>query len=380
MKKVLFVLWMFPLLLAAQTNTFPSSGNAGVGTTSPENSEGWQTVFQVYGEYHSKALVSSNGLTTGLWSHGSGIFGAPAGGITGTWSNHPFTVMTNKLPRMTFSNSGYVGIGTTSPSTKLQVVGSGGSNVDAMVNGRIQTGDGGGVGGIWLNSVQSLFIGQFNTTNIGFFNNGQWPMVIDNSGRVGIGTTTPLYPLHVKSDDQQLTLQTTGAVNNRSLILFQDASGVTRGSFGYHGADGSVRIGDGGGYRITMLQGGKVGIGTTTPDEKLTVNGVAHATRVKVDLTVPGPDYVFEKSYTLPTLKEVQSYIDENKHLPEVPSAIEMESKGIDVGEMNMLLLKKVEELTLYVLDQNKKMAEMAKLQQDQASQIVELRQNQVKK
>jgi len=114
----------------------------------------------------------------------------------------------------------------------------------------------------------------------------------------------------------------------------------------------NVSSGAGSGTSKLFVRGdGYVGIGTAQPDQKLTVNGTVHATSVKVESTVPAPDYVFENSYALPTLDEVKSYIDENKHLPEVPSAKEMEAKGIDVGEMNMLLLKKVEELTLYLIE-----------------------------
>ncbi len=103
--------------------------------------------------------------------------------------------------------------------------------------------------------------------------------------------------------------------------------------------------------RMKIDASGRVGIGTSSPDQLLTVNGTIHGKEVKVDLSVPGPDYVFEKSYNLLSLGEVKSYIDENKHLPEVPSAKEMEKNGINVSEMNMLLLKKVEEITLYLLD-----------------------------
>ena len=67
-------------------------------------------------------------------------------------------------------------------------------------------------------------------------------------------------------------------------------------------------------------------------------------------------DYVFEKNYKLTPLEDIKTYIDQNKHLPEVPSAKEMEKNGVQLGEMNMLLLKKIEELTLYVIEQNKKM------------------------
>jgi hypothetical protein len=66
------------------------------------------------------------------------------------------------------------------------------------------------------------------------------------------------------------------------------------------------------------------------------------------------PDYVFEKNYNLRPLAEVENYINQNKHLPEVPAAKEMEANGVNLGEMNMLLLKKVEELTLYVIELKK--------------------------
>ena len=82
------------------------------------------------------------------------------------------------------------------------------------------------------------------------------------------------------------------------------------------------------------------------------------AQEVKVDLSVPGPDYVFEETYNLPSLSDTENYIKQNKHLPEVPSACEMEENGINLSEMNMILLKKVEELTLYLLKQNKTIAE----------------------
>jgi len=99
---------------------------------------------------------------------------------------------------------------------------------------------------------------------------------------------------------------------------------------------------------------GRVGIGTTTPDAKLTVKGNIHAEEVKVDLNVPGPDYVFKEGYDLKSLEEVQDYIKTHGHLPNIPSAQEMEENGIQLGELNMKLLEKIEELTLYTLRQEK--------------------------
>ena len=84
---------------------------------------------------------------------------------------------------------------------------------------------------------------------------------------------------------------------------------------------------------------------------KLTVKGSIHSEGVKVDLNVPAPDYVFEPDYELRTLKEIKKYITENKHLPEIPSAVEIDKNGINLGDMNMRLLKKIEELTLYQIE-----------------------------
>ncbi len=104
------------------------------------------------------------------------------------------------------------------------------------------------------------------------------------------------------------------------------------------------------GVGVTIVHTGDVGIGTTSPDAKLSVKGRVHAEEVKVDLSVPGPDYVFAERYKLPTLAETEAYIKAHKHLPDVPSASQMEKQGIRLGEMNIMLLKKVEELTLHLI------------------------------
>ena len=104
-------------------------------------------------------------------------------------------------------------------------------------------------------------------------------------------------------------------------------------------------------YRLFLQdETGFIGIGTNDPKYKLDVCGTIRAKEVLVDLNGSCPDYVFEQNYNLMSLTDLKSYIDTNKHLPEIPSAKETEENGINLSEMNMLLLKKVEELTLYIL------------------------------
>jgi len=98
---------------------------------------------------------------------------------------------------------------------------------------------------------------------------------------------------------------------------------------------------------------GNIGIGTINPNAyKLAVKGTVHAQQVNVDLN-GWSDYVFNPEYPLKSLSEVKAYINKNHHLPDIPSEQEMVKTGIDVGEMNKLLMKKVEELTLYLIEKD---------------------------
>jgi hypothetical protein len=112
--------------------------------------------------------------------------------------------------------------------------------------------------------------------------------------------------------------------------------------------------------RLTILGGGAVGVRTSVlpqPDARLAINGVVYAKKVMATQT-GWPDYVFDTSYSLPSLISVGLFIRMHRHLPGMPSATEAAVNGVDLGENQAELLKKIEELTLYLIDVQKKTAE----------------------
>ncbi|WP_343530988.1 hypothetical protein [Pedobacter sp.] len=151
------------------------------------------------------------------------------------------------------------------------------------------------------------------------------------------------------------TYQTIGADASGLGTLYR--SFITWGDVPIHRFQGSSTV-----DLLVIKNGGNVGIGITDPQEKLAVNGKIRAREVKVEPTANWPDYVFEESYKPMSLAEISAFVRQYKHLPEVPSAKEVAQNGLELGEMNKILLKKIEELTLLLIDQNKKNEEQDEL------------------
>ncbi len=107
---------------------------------------------------------------------------------------------------------------------------------------------------------------------------------------------------------------------------------------------------------VKIASNGNVGIGTnaTDTDSKLTVAGKISAQDITIKADAGGADFVFEKDYALPPLDHVEQFVKDNKHLPDIPSAKEMQENGVQISEMQAKLLQKIEELTLYIINQDK--------------------------
>lgn len=104
------------------------------------------------------------------------------------------------------------------------------------------------------------------------------------------------------------------------------------------------------------IESGNVGIGTDICSEKLTVDGKILSKEVIIDLNIPAPDYVFNDDYVLQSLEDLDGFLKRNKHLPDIPSGKEIKAEGVNIARLNMMLLKRIEELTLHIIEQEKRL------------------------
>jgi hypothetical protein len=289
--------------------------------------------------------------------------------------------------------NGSLGVGTSSPQEKIHVNGAirgnaaGGALRVKSEYGYLDLGPQNGAFAhiytdmpeIVINKQLDLLTGEvtsYNNTNL-YLQTGRGTTrmtLLNSNGYVGIGTTTPTQKLSVSGG--RVAIRDAGATgsdegyNGNLMITKPTASGqyinmVRQGtipwSIGmvYNTSNFAIGVGTSSDAAFTnpfftITNSGLVGIGTTVPDEMLTVKGKIHTQEVIINLSGPLADYVFNKNYKLMPLNRVEEYVNANNHLPEMPSASEVSKNGLSMGEMQNKLLQKVEELTLYSIQQQK--------------------------
>lgn len=264
------------------------------------------------------------------------------------------------------SNSGNVGIGTSSPGYPLSILMSG-------------TGTG-------LNLKSSLGAGNARMYINNNFNGGFYAMsdagsinLMLNSvgysyflgGNVGIGTSVPTNILDVSRNmtGPQIIIHNLGGGGGAGFTMIDDLN-LGYWKFKSAAAGGFKIRDDASSLDVFVIEksslanalyiqaGGNIGIGTSNPTSKLAVNGKIDCKEVEVYLA-GWSDFVFAEDYQLRTLTEVEVYVKAHKHLPGLPSEQEVIENGINIGEMNAILLEKIEELTLYMIELKKENEEM---------------------
>ncbi|WP_440068120.1 hypothetical protein [Tenacibaculum discolor] len=334
MKKTIFTIAMLAIGLNAKAQsviTETSEGKVGIGTTTPKGKldlggkVGAENGLKV-GDYielneretiHNAGLISFNAVIDKndvskfrpIWtgsSTASGIVMSMNSGGVSDLTFYGYKWGTNATPRSLdeftklfhIGTNGNIGVGTTTPNTKLE---------------------------IYHNSKRTVEV------------NPQNQLDVTGNSSLTIKEFVPSIEFHDSSTSSASAV--TFANNNKFYIGKKTGTSLSSSSL----------------FNVD-LNNGNVGIGTTTTgSHKLAVEGSIGAREIKVE-AVGWPDYVFSKEYLLPTLQEVEKHINEKGHLQNIPSAEEVKKNGFFLGEMDAKLLQKIEELTLYTIQQEKQL------------------------
>lgn len=382
---------LFPLFIAIAAVSVTHAQNVGIGTTTPSARLDVKTTT-------ANNVANFNGLAPmwvgiyeadqyrGYWGSYSGNaedvdFSTGLGNATGR-----LHLGTQGNPRLSISSSGLVGIGlgTNNAAYRLEV--------QDRVKIRSTLNNISGTAGIWLddyrNNSNSAFIGMQDSIRVGFWgqNGAGWNWYFDTkTGNVVMGMGGSILNSSYRLVINEASGNNVAFYNNGSFggsIRSTDTSLIISSAYGstvcfpsacpasdlvFNPASTSLfstTFPGNIGFFVNKPNtdfhvNGTVLIGSSTSTVatgyKLNVAGKAICTELKVQTTASWPDYVFNDDYALPSLEDLEKSLSDNKHLPNIPAAAEVEKNGFEVGDMNRRLLEKVEELTLYIIKQDKR-------------------------
>lgn len=319
----------YPVLCKMENTGNPGyAGNPGATRLQIKNSQS-SLIVQAYGSQTS----GQHNL-----SMAAGIY-ADAGSklALGSGSNMSVQIYSNNqyaLPQFTITAAGRTGIGYVNPASKLVVKGDGTDSLTSALN----------------------------ITN----NNNSCLLFVRDDGKVGIGTSNPTQKLEIQHTDATggIVLNKASGTSSKSEIKFSKAGDelwAIGNDIDNNGAQTFFIWNQVANTMPFVIDGSsRIGIGVNPPSTgtyKLYVeNGIA--TRdVKVTSSIPFPDFVFANDYDLPTIYEMESYINSNKHLPGMPSAAEVTvNEGFELGDMQQKMLRLIEEQSLYIIDLQKQL------------------------
>ena len=341
-------------------NTFPASGSAGIGTATPNAASILEiksttkgvlmprmTAAQktaiasplaglvIYQTDGTKGLYHYNGsawkaVAPAAWNL-AGNGGTTASQFLGTTDSTGLKIKTKNIQRAVFDANGNFGIGTANPAATMEAVGSSGA-----VRQILRTTDATSYTSLRLyNNLNAA--GRSLEIDYAGQNYGGALLPGGPAGEAGVICTTGPFPLVL-------------GTNNSAKVNI-----LSNGNVGIGTETPGNKLSVAGNANFS----GNVGIGTVSPSYKLEVCGVIRANEVRVE--IGWCDYVFADDYILPALSEVEAFIKTNRHLPDVTKGSIIETEGLEVGKTSAQMIKKIEELTLYVIDLQKQVDELKK-------------------